>query len=200
MDFLLQKLERMQKLMEFRKPNRVEKTILRKAFSKWGIFEYYDEINIFIKISETTPKDKKVYICSKPFESLDTFLGHKLISLGLQLGIIRKKKFIVGLNFAELVLEKKKNERFDFPHVVVTEKAVNLVCFGRDVMGNSVVSCSEGIDSNQILIIINKNHELVGMGRTRYTSELLLQPNLVTVDTVENIGTYYLQEENLGLE
>lgn len=200
MDFLLQKLERMQKLMEFRKPNHAEKTILKKAFSKWGIFEYYDEMNLFIKISDINPKDKKVYISSEPFKSLDSLLGYELISLGLQIGIIRKKKFIIGLNFAELVLEKKKNEKFAFPHIVVTEKAVNLVCFGRDVMGNSILSCSEGIDSNEILIIMNKNYELVGIGRTRYTSELLLQPNLVTVDTVENIGTYYLQEENLGLE
>jgi archaeosine-15-forming tRNA-guanine transglycosylase len=120
--------------------------------------------------------------------------------MGLQIGMIRKKKFIVGLNFAEFVLEKQNKEKFDFPHIVITEKAVNLICFGRDVMGNSIIYCSEGIDSNQILLITNKNHELVGIGRTRYASDLLSQPNLVTVDTVENIGTYYLQEENLGLE
>lgn len=186
--------------MEFRKPNHAEKTILKKSFSKWGIFEYYDEITLFIRISETNPKDKKVYICSESFDSLDSLLRYELISMGLQIGMIRKKKFIIGLNFAEFVLEKKKKEKFDFPHIVITEKAVNLICFGRDVMGNSIIYCSEGIDSNQILIIINKNHELVGIGRTRYTSELLLQPNLVTVDTIENIGTYYLQAENLGLE
>lgn len=200
MDFSLRKLERVQNLMEFRKPNRVEKTILKKSFSKWGIFEYYDKTNLFIRISETIPDNKKVYICSASFDSLDSLLEYDLVSLGLQIGVMRKKKFILGLNFAELVLEKKKNEKFSFPHIVITEKAVNLVCFGRDIMGNSIIYCSEGIASNQILMIINKNHELVGIGRARYDSELLLQPNLVTVDTVENIGTYYLQEENFGLE
>lgn len=144
-------------------------------------------------------EDKKVYVCSRSFKQLDSFLEQDIVSLGLQIGIIRKKKFVLGLNFAELVLNKKRDSSLNFPHIVITEKAANLACFGRDIMGNSIISCYPEIGSNQVLLILNQDNELVGIGRSRFPTVFLFRPNIVTVDTLEDVGTHYLQAENLGL-
>ena len=145
-------------------------------------------------------EDKKVYVCSGSFKQLDSFLEQDIVSLGLQIGIIRKKKFVLGLNFAELVLNKKRGSDLNFPHVIITEKAANLACFGRDIMGNSIISCYPEIGGNQILLILNQDNELVGIGRSRFPTVFLFRPNIVTVDTLEDVGTHYLQAENSGLE
>jgi predicted ribosome-associated RNA-binding protein Tma20 len=120
--------------------------------------------------------------------------------MGIQIGIIKGKKFFPGLNFAELVLNYHRNNTcLEFPYVVVNDKAANLVCFGRDIMGNSLVSYYDKIKDNQLLIILNENNEVLGLGRSRFASPLLSRPNVITVDTIENIGTFYLQNENKSL-
>jgi ribosome biogenesis protein Nip4 len=136
---------------------------------------------------------------SKPLQSDESLLKLGPVSVGLQIGIIKKKKFLPGLNFAELVLEQHRNNSLEFPHVIVNEKAAQLVCFGRDIMGSSVISCYANMKDNQVLIILNENKEVLGLGRSRFSSLLLSRPNVITVDTVENIGTFYLQNENKSL-
>jgi ribosome biogenesis protein Nip4 len=228
-------------MQQHRLPNALEETILKRAYSKWGIFELYDKEKLIVSSITTTtnPKGrvlpienlsiqntisrshiintniknvngsnnddvveyilKKVFLWSKSLRSDESLLKLGPVSVGLQIGIIKKKKFLPGLNFAELVLEHHRNNRLEFPHVIVNEKAAQLVCFGRDIMGSSVISCYDNIKDNQVLIILNENKEVLGLGRSRFSSPLLGRPNVITVDTVENIGTFYLQNENKSL-
>lgn len=230
-------------MQQHRLPNALEETILKRAYSNWGIFELYDKeklivssittttttnqkegvlpienlsiqntiipsyiINTSIKKVDSSNNDsvtesilKKVFLLSKPLQSDESLLKLGPVSVGLQIGIIKKKKFLPGLNFAELVLEQHRNNSLEFPHVIVNEKAAQLVCFGRDIMGSSVISCYANMKDNQVLIILNENKEVLGLGRSRFSSLLLSRPNVITVDTVENIGTFYLQNENKSL-
>ncbi|GKS62351.1 hypothetical protein YTPLAS21_18090 [Candidatus Nitrosocosmicus sp.] len=226
--------------MEYRFPNAVEKTILKRSFSNWNIFELYDNEKIIIAyISSTVTKInlskktdlqtfnphirdttilvdsqdmrknldgkqnqinnsnlRKVFLWDRRPEHDDLLLSLHPVLMGIQIGIIKSKKFLPGLNFAEMVLDYHKNTKLEFPYVVVNDKAANLVCFGRDILGSSLISCYDKIKGNQLLIILNENHEVLGLGRSRFTSPLLSRPNIITVDTVENIGTFYLQNEN----
>jgi ribosome biogenesis protein Nip4 len=225
--------------VQYRFLNALEETILKRAYSIWGIFEIYDKEKLIVSsIITTHPKEealhigklsiqnkfshshtmnvsnnevgskanfaestlRKVFLWSKPLKCSELLLKLEPVSMGIQIGTIKKKKFLPGLNFAELVLSHHRNNGLGFPHVIVNEKASNLVCFGRDVMGSSVISCYHKIKDNQVLIILNEKKEVLGLGRSRFSSLLLTSPNVITVDTVENIGTFYLQNENKELE
>ncbi|VFJ14638.1 hypothetical protein [Candidatus Nitrosocosmicus franklandus] len=145
---------------------------------------------------------KRVFLRSNPQESDKLLLELGPVSVGIQIGLIRKKKFLPGLNFAELVLNQHKsnnNTDLEFPHIIINEKAANLVCFGRDIMGNSVISFYDDVKENQLLIILNEYKEVLGLGRSRFPGPLLNRPNIVTVDTVDNIGTFYLHNENQSI-
>jgi ribosome biogenesis protein Nip4 len=145
----------------------------------------------------------KIYLWAQPspLEHDNLLLKLHPVLMGIQIGIIKGKKFFPGLNFAELVLNYHRNNTcLEFPYVVVNDKAANLVCFGRDIMGNSLVSYYDKIKDNQLLIILNENNEVLGLGRSRFASPLLSRPNVITVDTIENIGTFYLQNENKSLK
>jgi 60S ribosome subunit biogenesis protein NIP7 len=227
--------------VQYRFLNILEETILKRAYSIWGIFELYDKEKLLVSSTITThPKEeegsqidkllsiqnnfssyhtlnvsnnhvdskanvtepplRKVFLWSKPLKCGESLLKLGPVSMGIQIGMFKKKKFLPGLNFAELVLYHHRNNSLKFPHIIVNEKAANLVCFGRDIMGSSVISCYHNIKDNQVLIILNENKEVLGLGRSRFSSPLLTSPNVITVDTVANIGTFYLQNENRELE
>ena len=116
------------------------------------------------------------------------------ISIGMKIGTIKNKKFSPGLNFAEFVVKHNKN--MDYPHVIINTKAENLIVFGRDIMGSSILSFFKDIKENQQVIILNHNKEVIGFGKSRYSGSLIIQPNIITIDTTQDIGTYYLKSEN----
>jgi predicted RNA-binding protein (TIGR00451 family) len=116
------------------------------------------------------------------------------VIIGLKIGTIKNKKFSPELNFAEFVV--KHNSNMDYPHVVVNTKAENLLVFGRDIMGSSILSFFKDIKENQQVILLNHNKEVIGLGKSRYSGSLIVQPNVITIDTTQDIGTYYLKKEN----
>jgi hypothetical protein len=63
-------------------------------------------------------------------------------------------------------------------------------------MGSSILSYFKDIKENQQAIILNHNKEVIGLGKSRYSGRLIIQPNVITIDTTQDIGTYYLKSEN----
>ena len=116
------------------------------------------------------------------------------VIIGLKIGTIKNRKFSPGLNFAEFVV--KHNRNMDYPYVIINTKAENLIVFGRDIMGSSILSFFKDIKENQQVIILNHNKEVIGLGKSRYSGSLIIQPNIITIDTTQDIGTYYLKSEN----
>lgn len=146
-----------------------------------------------ISNSEKNDKTKEVYIYSNENQN-EIIKKFMPVSIGLKIGIIQNKKFFPSLNFAEMVVDHNKN--MHYPYIIVNDKAANLVLYGRDVMGKSLLSFFNGIIENQLLIILNVEKEVIGIGRSRFSAELMSQPNIITVDNVQDIGTYYLKDEN----
>jgi 60S ribosome subunit biogenesis protein NIP7 len=152
------------------------------------------------------PNGNEISKCEKNTKRIDVFVHSNVkyddmlfkkfrpVIIGLKIGTIKNKKFFPGLNFAELVV--KHNRNLDYPHVIVNTKAENLIVFGRDIIGSSIHYVSNDVKENQQVIILNHNKEVIGLGRTRYSSRLISQPNIITIDTIQDIGTYYLKNEN----
>jgi hypothetical protein len=63
-------------------------------------------------------------------------------------------------------------------------------------MGSSILSFFKDIKENQQVIILNHKKEVLGLGKSRYSGSLIMQPNIITIDTIQDIGTYYLKSEN----
>ena len=148
------------------------------------------------EISECEKNTKRIEVFVHSNVKYDDMLFKKFrpVIIGLKIGTIKNKKFFPGLNFAELVV--KHNRNMDYPHVIINTKAENLVVFGRDIMGSSILYVFNDVRENQQVIILNHNKEVIGLGRTRYSRRLITRPNIITIDTIQDIGTYYLKNEN----
>ncbi|HZH38707.1 MAG TPA: hypothetical protein VEX17_01445, partial [Bacillales bacterium] len=71
-----------------------------------------------------------------------------------------------------------------------------LVMYGRDIMGSSIVDFFNGIKENQILIVLNQKKEVIGIGKSRFSGNLIAQSDKITIDNIQDIGTHYLKGEN----
>jgi 60S ribosome subunit biogenesis protein NIP7 len=112
--------------------------------------------------------------------------------VGLAIGELRNKKFIPLLPGAEIIARYSVN----FPYVVVNEIAEGLVLYGRDILGESVVEVSNRLNQNKTVIILNKNRESLGVGRTRFSGEALFQKGEATVYTLCDAGMYLRNQDD----
>ncbi len=116
------------------------------------------------------------------------------INSGLIIGKVRNKKFLPNINFAELIVSN--NPKLNYPYAILENKGANLVLYGRDIMGNSIIDFFKEIKENQLVIILNQNKEVIGIGRSRYNNNLITQNDKITIDNIQDIGTHYLKNEN----
>jgi predicted RNA-binding protein (TIGR00451 family) len=91
---------------------------------------------------------------------------------------------------ADLIARTSKK----FPHVIVNETAEKLILYGRDVLGQSIVEASEMLRENEIVILLNRRNEPIGIGRTKVTGASLTCHGKGTVVTLLDAG-YYLRSE-----
>ena len=109
---------------------------------------------------------------------------------GLAIGEV-KRQFLPYVAGADLFARVGKRNEF---YITVNESAEKLVLYGRDIMGESIVEASGTLDENELVIVLNRRSEAIGVGRTRFAGRLLLQKGRVTVTTLADAG-YYLREE-----
>jgi len=151
--------------------------------------------------NKDTSKDKlklmdnycNIYLCSNR-EQKEMAIKMQPLHTGIMIGQIKNKKFIPNLNFAEIIV--KYNSTLNYPYVILENKGANLVLYGRDIMGKSILEFNNQIKENQILIILNQKKEVIGIGRSRYNNKLIDQTDKITVDNIQDIGTHYLKYEN----
>jgi ribosome biogenesis protein Nip4 len=80
-------------------------------------------------------------------------------------------------------------------YVTVNKNSEQLVLYGRDVMGDSIVEASDSrLGENEVVILLNAKKEAIGIGRTRFGGKSLLQKGKITVTTLADAG-YYLRGE-----
>ena len=164
--------------------------------------ELLKEVNVAHVEKETPPKNNRenendgnseVYVCSNN-DQKELAIKLQPTHSGIAIGSIKGKKFTPNLNFAELIVNH--NPKLNYPYVVLGNKASNLYIYGRDIMGNSIVDFFSEIKENQILIILNQKKEVLGIGRSRFSNDLVTQNDKIVIDNVQDIGTHYLKEEN----
>ena len=187
-------------------------TILKRAFNNWGIFGLYGNMDIIVKslkknngnsqiekkpLNDSDEKkdnrNLQVHVCSN---SVQKELAIKLqpAHSGIIIGQIKDKMFLPNLSFAELVV--RHNPKLDYPYAILENKSSNLVMYGRDVMGSAIVDHFNGIKENQILIVLNQKKEVIGIGKSRFSGNLIAQSDKITIDNIQDIGTHYLKGEN----
>jgi 60S ribosome subunit biogenesis protein NIP7 len=204
-----------------------ERTILKREFNKWGIFDIYKNLEIVIKVFEKkslskhvedkvllednnnnlkrrnenisidelkkTNNDCNIYLCSNK-EQKDLAIKLQPLHTGIMIGQIKNKKFIPNLNFAEIIITY--NPTLNYPYAILEDKGANLVLYGRDIMGKSILEYYNQIKENQLLIILDQKKEVIGIGRSRYDNKLITQMDKITIDNIQDIGTHYLKYEN----
>jgi 60S ribosome subunit biogenesis protein NIP7 len=187
-------------------------TILKRAFNNWGIFGLYGTMDIIVKSSkknngksqiERKPlndsdekkdnRDLQVHVCSNRVQK-ELAIKLQPAHSGIIIGQIKDKRFLPNLSFAELVV--RHNPKLDYPYAILENKSSNLVIYGRDVMGSAIVDYFNGIKENQILIVLNQKKEVIGIGKSRFSGNLIAQSDKITIDNIQDIGTHYLKGEN----
>jgi 60S ribosome subunit biogenesis protein NIP7 len=173
----------------YSKPARSEKTKINRALDRWGAFEFFKDKQLMIQKDEK----EKVVVClvnDRIEEEVMVIHTMQPYSLGLAIGEL-KKQFIPSIAGADLFARYGERNKF---YITVGEKAENLVLYGRDILGESILSASEDLDENELVIVLNTAYEAIAVGRTRFAGRSICQKGRVTVSTIADAG-YYLREE-----
>ena len=174
--------------MKFRNPDKNERTRINRALDRWGAFEFFKDKSLLVTQKDDTKK-VRVWLVSNTIEKLMIPMTHSY-SLGLAIGELRKE-FVPTIAGADLFARYGKRNKF---YVVLNEKAEKLVLYGRDIMGESVVEASTALAENELVILLNSSFDALGIGRTRFSGNSLLEKGRVTFTTITDAG-YYLREE-----
>jgi 60S ribosome subunit biogenesis protein NIP7 len=170
------------------KPARAERTQINRALDRWGAFEFFKDKAFLIE------KDgkKKVVVCLVTDRLEEVMMIHTtdLYRSGLAIGEL-KKQFIPSIAGADLFARYGERNKF---YIAVSEKAENLLLYGRDIMGESIIEASDALHENELVIVLNKWFEAIAVGRTRFAGRSLFQKGRVTVTNISDAG-YYLREE-----
>ena len=170
------------------KPARAERTQINRALDRWGAFEFFKDKSFLIE------KDgkKKVVVCLVTDRLEEVMMIHTtdLYRSGLAIGEL-KKQFIPSIAGADLFARYGERNKF---YIAVSEKAENLLLYGRDIMGESIIEASDALHENELVIVLNKWFEAIAVGRTRFAGRSLFQKGRVTVTNISDAG-YYLREE-----
>jgi ribosome biogenesis protein Nip4 len=170
------------------KPARAERTQINRALDRWGAFEFFKDKAFLIE------KDgkKKVVVCLVTDRLEEVMMIHttNLYRSGLAIGEL-KKQFIPSIAGAHLFARYGERNKF---YIAVSEKAENLLLYGRDIMGESIIEASDALHENELVIVLNKWFEAIAVGRTRFAGRSLFQKGRVTVTNISDAG-YYLREE-----
>jgi ribosome biogenesis protein Nip4 len=176
--------------MSYCKPTKDERTKINRALDRWGAFEFFKDKALMIQKDD---KKKEVVACLVPDRIEELMMRIQMMqpfSLGLAIGEL-KKQFLPSMAGADLFARYGERNKF---YIVVGEKAENLVLYGRDMMGESIVEASDALGENELVIVLNTASEAIAVGRTRFAGKSLFQRGRVTVTTIADAG-YYLREE-----
>jgi predicted RNA-binding protein (TIGR00451 family) len=168
-----------------RDPNKEERTQINRALDKWGVFEFFMGKPILI---DEVGDRKMVCLATEAVQKAIRIAEPHLA--GLAIGEL-KKQFTPSIAGADLFARYAKKNKF---YVVVNQKAENLVAYGRDIMGESIVDASDSLQENELVIVLNTKFEAIGIGRTRFSGRMLLQKGKITISNIADLG-YYLREE-----
>lgn len=122
--------------MKCRKPTRDERTMINRALAKWGAYDILKHKTFVIR-----ENDKSRQVCLVTPELEAALVNLDPLFFGLAIGDIAKH-FQPTMEGADLFARLSEGGR---SYLAVSENAEKLVLYGRDVMGDSVISASSDI-------------------------------------------------------
>ena len=171
--------------MKHRKPTRDERTMIYRALARWGAFDALKDNAFLIK---EDGKSRQACLVTPELEAAVTGLDPLLC--GLAIGDLAKH-FQPTMEGADLFARLSGDGR---NYVQVGDNAEKLVLYGRDIMGESVLTAGD-IGENELVIITNRAGEAIGVGRTRFAGKSIMQKGKVTVTTLQDAGRYLREED-----
>jgi len=174
-------------LIIYRQPTREEQTQINRALDRWGAFEFFKHKSLIIQ--EVGAKNKVVWLVTDEIEKV--IQAMEPYSAGLAIGEL-KKQFLPSIAGADLFARYR--ERKNKYYIKVSDQAEQLVLYGRDIMGESIIEASDALGQNELVIVLNRAFEAIAVGRTRFAGKSLFQKGRVTISTIADAG-YYLREE-----
>lgn len=171
---------------KYRKPSAQERTILRRSFSKWGVFEHFKDKLLLIRTN--SDGKKQIFLSSSEIQ----VTNGSPIYAGLFIGVLGRQ-LSPSIEMAQIIAR----EGIKFPFIKVNSKGESLVVYGRDVFGDSVVE--HGLNrENEVVIILNMRNEAIGIGLTRHDSASITATRKVTVTNIVDVGQYIRAERLSG--
>jgi 60S ribosome subunit biogenesis protein NIP7 len=165
----------------FRELTRQENTVIHRECNRWGIYKYILDKEFVIKESQNNKELFVIPLILKDFISCPfSCYG------GLQIGVLHKKKFFPSMTFFSIVAKHSNS----FFYVIVDCSAENLILYGKDIFGDSIVYASPGFKQNSILLILNKSREFLGIGKSRFQDTRIKEKGKVTINTLFDLGMY----------
>jgi len=171
--------------MKYRKPARDERTIINRALAQWGVFDALKDSTLIVR---EDGKSRQACLVTPELEAAIANINP--LFCGLAVGDLAKH-FQPTMEGADLFARLSGGGR---NYVVVGENAEKLVLYGRDVMGDSVISAAD-LSENELVIITNRAGETLGIGRTRFAGKSMMQKGRITVTTVVDAGRYLREED-----
>ncbi|MGD1836941.1 MAG: PUA domain-containing protein [Nitrososphaeraceae archaeon] len=160
-----------------------EITRLRRGFNYWGIFSYFEDKSFVLREFHT---NNEIYMIPPNMKKFIHF--KEMYSMGIIIGIL-KKNFFPSLPFLYYVCKYSKS----YSYVIINDHATELFLYGRNLFGTSILETSNNFKENDLVIVLNKKLEPLGLGITRFVNKQI-KNNRITITNAYDLG-YYLRKE-----
>ena len=176
--------------MGLREPTEKELKTIFSAFRAYG-FELNGKEILIREVTRGKNKIKEVILLSKDLfdfindSSLPDKFHEKLCFTGIKVGEVGKR-FRFSLEGCFYIARKKRKR------VYVNDKGEMLFLYGRDLFSISIVKVTEDVRENDIVMVCNKDGDILGIGKSRFDSEVIrsVEADRVVVENLIDRGEY----------
>ncbi|WP_456477884.1 PUA domain-containing protein [Geoglobus ahangari] len=170
--------------MEVRELRKKELKVLRNALRFFGRDNFLRTYVFFVVEGER----RELFVCTKDAWELRGLAS--LRSLGVKVGEIGSRRLRLTLEGASMLAGNRKR-------VFVGEKGEMLFLYGRDVFASSVLDVDRDVRQNDVVFVVNKYGDVLGLGRARLDGVRMLEAeeDRVVVENLVDRGEYLRKEK-----
>ena len=182
----------------FRKINKIEINIIANSVRKIStkLLPVLDTLNRFLYILiNKSPSEKifpKIYLITNEQQKVikESNITNKIYSAGLYFGFIKKGDFYFSIEASEHLY--KSGIFTDFKLLIIDNGGEKSILYGNNILKKMVIKHPINLKKKDFLIVLNEVHEIIGLGLSHVSSELILslKPNDIFAINVSDKGQY----------
>lgn len=161
----------------FRKANENEKKIVKNSLNNISnkIWEYIlkEKYEIYIRISESKQNKTsfELFLIPQQIEPVTNKIKNlaTIKFSGIPLGFIKNKRLYLSLEAAELFFNLHKIDSRNL--LILNENGEKSVLYGNPIKKGMILEISSEIQVNNIIFLIDKNQEFLGLGLSKINYE-----------------------------